>query len=239
MAEYVSEVIDDVLTDLNESITSPVHLTRAQALRYVNSCQRDLCANELVLASSQQAVVLANGVRTYDLDEDALTTAWGVYDSEPMAIVTKEMLDAFDRDWLDSDGEPFFLLVDYERPRSVTIYKEPDSTYAGTYVYLQNFQRKLSDLVDDDTATLGSLRSPFQYERELFYDFVMWKALLRRSGIQDVQAAGYHMNNYMSRLNVLRTRKPKKLIVVGSITQPTRSRRGPTLPDDYPMLAYV
>lgn len=239
MAEYVSEIIDDVLTDLNESITSPVHLTRVQTLRYLNACQRDLCANELVLSSSQQKIALANGVRTYDLDEDALSPAWGIYDSEPMAIVTKELLDAFDRDWLDSEGEPFYLLVDYEKPHSVTIYKKPDAGYAGTYVYLQNFQRKMSDLVDDDTATLGSLMSPFQYERELFYDFIMWKALLRRSGIQDVQAAGYHMNNYKARLQVLKTRKPKKLIVVGSITQPTRARRGPTLPDDYPNLAYV
>jgi hypothetical protein len=239
MAEYVSEVIDDVLTDLNESITSPTHLTRAEALRYVNSCQRDLCANELVLASSQQKITLADGVRTYNLDEDTLTVAWGVYDNEPLAIVTKEILDAFDRDWLDDEGEPYYLLVNYEKPHSITVYKCPDSDYSGSYIYLQNFRRKMSDLVDDDTATLGSLQSPFQYERELFYDFIMWKALLRRSGLQDVQQAGYHMNNYQQRLQVLKTRKPKKLIVVGSITRPTRARRGPTLPDDYPQLAYV
>lgn len=238
MAFFVSDLIDEILEDLNESTTSPRHITRAKVLKLLNRCQRYLCQKELVLASSLQAIVLASGVDTYPVDEDAWSVAWGIYDDEPIQIVTPEMLDTYDLDWREDTGTPWFLLWEFKQPRSFTVYKTPTSTEAGTYIYLQNFMADLVALVDSDSAETGKLPFALRNEWDAFYHFGMWKAQSLRSALTDLQSATEHRDFFLGRVRELQTKAPKRLVVVGRLGEKGLHRRGPSLPADYPNLSY-
>lgn len=238
MAFYVSDIIDEILEDLNESTTDPQHITRAKVLKLLNRCQRQLCQKELVVADSYQAVVLTTSIDTYPIDEDAWSVMYGIYDSEPIEIVTEEQLNQYKINWREDTGEPWFLLWEFKQPRSITVYKTPTSTEAGTYLYLQNYMADLNALVDSDSAETGQLPFALRNEWDAFYHFGMWKAQSLRSPLTDTKSAVEHRDFYLARVRELQTKAPKRLTIVGRLGAKRPYSRGPSLPDDYPRLSY-
>ena len=164
----VSSVIDRILLQLAEDVSSPNYLSRAQVLTLINSCNRVL--TEQLDAFTRMGWIhgVANKPK-YTLDAALRKLLWVTYDGEVLDPASIRSWEKNSTTWRTDRGDPSEYALDIEKPHVIWLYKCPSSNgdqflfdsssgvpYAIIDPYYVSFDAQTQDFTLGATATGGA-----------------------------------------------------------------------------------
>lgn len=235
MADAVDAIIDRVLTRAGLDTSSPQFVTRANILECVNNMLKDLAENtEVFTKLDTSSITWATGTRSYALPSD-LYDIINMYDpvnDKPLYPVTMDMLDAYNEDWREDEGEVYYFWRGMEGMDNISFWKTPGSAY-DTYSPSFTYRYYPTDVTDSNSSYLpqpvrGSTKMAISYCLAELYEIY--------KGLRDIEQSERHRVLYERERQRFMSldRASNRAYVYGSKQPRRQGPLGPQWPDEYP-----